>query len=246
MKTLIRSAVVGLLAAFAAGCFTVSHSDYPEVAFTSAPAGRTLAVALSGFEATVTTYSAVYGYSSGWRYDGGFYRHGRYRPGGIYPVTYSTTTYVPRTEITSAYVEQAQDALERSGFVVSPRDARFRVEVKFSGPVVTDGDRTAEILWWICTLFTTDYGTQTWSARLKVYDTATNRLVFSHDYVERYKAVVWGPIPLFSPAGSDQTSYNVMQGWTLSALTDRAMADATAYLAAVAAQTEASTEEQTK
>jgi hypothetical protein len=58
------------------------------------------------------------------------------------------------------------------------------------------------------------------------------------DYSERYSALVWGPIPLFSPASSDKTSASKMQGWCLSALTDRAMADATAFLAAQADKAE--------
>lgn len=231
MKNMERWACALALSCGLAGCFTVSHSVYPEVAFTAAPADRAPVVTISGFEATVTTYTAIHGYSTGWHYAPGFYRHGRYRPGGVYPTTYSTTTYLPHTEITTAYAERAQDAFESAGYVVSPTGAQYRVEVKFSGPAVSDGDRTKEVLWLLCTVFTTDYGTQTWSARMKIYETATNRLVFSHDYVEKYEALVWGPIPIFSPAGSDQTDYGTMQNWSLSALTDRVVADATAFLA---------------
>lgn len=222
---------VACCATWISGCFTVSHSEYPDVVFTSAPAGSDTVVALSGFEAAVTTYSAVYGYETGWRYAPGYYRRGHYRGGYYYPTTYSTTTYIPQTNLTTAFVERARDALERSGYRVAATGAAYRVEVKFSGPVVTDGDRTKEMLWLLCSLLTADYGTQTWTAQLRIYDTASGRLVMSNDYRQRYDAVVWGPIPILSIAGSDQTMYNTMQTWTLDALTDRAVADVTAFLA---------------
>ena len=234
MNRHLRMIAPALGALALAGCFTVHHSVYPDVQVSSAPAGSEIGVTVSGFEATVTTYSAIYGYESGWRYAPGFYRHGRYHGGYMTPTTYSTTTFVPQTSQTTAYVERAQDALEKAGFRVSATDARYRVEVKFSGPVVTDGDRTAQVLWWLCSALSADYGVQTWTARLKVYDAATNRLLMTNDYTEKYSAVVWGPIPIFSPAGSDQTNYNTMQSWSLSALTDRAMADATAFIASAA------------
>lgn len=231
MKTLIP--VVSAMCLLA-GCFTVHHSVYPEVQLTAAPQGKEVRVTLSGFEATVTTYNAVHGYSTGWHYSPGFYRHGHYRGGGLFPTTYSTTTYYPETHLTAEYVKRAQDALEKSGYVVSTSNAQFRVEVDFSGPVVTDGDRTAQVLWWLCSALSADYSAQTWSARLKIYDVASNRLLMTNDYTEKYSAAVWGPIPIFSPAGSDQNDYNTMQAWSLSALTDRTMADVTAFLSASA------------
>lgn len=232
MKTRLGLVVVtALCVAGLSGCFTVSHSEYPDVRLSQAPESRDCAVTLAGFEAAVTTYSAVYGYETGWQYAPGFYRHGRYHGGGLYPATYSTTTYIPQTSMSTAFIKRAQDALERSGYRVAATGAPYRVEVTFSGPAVTDGDRTKEVLWLLCTAFTADYGTQTWSAQLRIYDTASGRLLMGNDYTQRYYALVWGPIPIFSPAGSDQTNYNTMMFWSLNALTDRAMADATAFLA---------------
>ena len=99
---------------------------------------------------------------------------------------------------------------------------------------MSDGERAAEAAWTIFSLLTADYGVHTWTAKLKVYDVDTGKLLMHCDYSERYSALVWGPIPLFSPAGSDKTSANSMQSWCLMALTDRAMADATAFLASQA------------
>jgi hypothetical protein len=79
-------------------------------------------------------------------------------------------------------------------------------------------------------VFTAGYGTQTWSAKLKIYDIASGKLVYHKDYSQKYEAIVWGPLPLFSPAGSSTISYGSMQSWCLSALTDTAVSDAMKYL----------------
>lgn len=228
-KRLTLLSVVGA-AALLAGCFTVHHSEYPAVQMSNLPAGRTMPVQLTGFEATLTTYIPVYGYETVYRHTPMHYRHGRYYPGYYMPETYTTTTYVPQSQATTAFIERAQEALEGAGFIVNATGATYRVEVKFNGPLITDGDRTAEALWLILSAFSADYGAQTWTAKLKIYDTATGALVMHSDYTQKGSAAVWGPLPIFSPAGSDQTSSNTLQCWTLTALTDRAMADATAFL----------------
>ena len=145
-----------------------------------------------------------------------------------------TETYVPQTRATSAYIDRATEILELNGFNPKTDKPEYRIEVKFGGPFVSDGDRAAEAAWTIFSLLTADYGVHTWTAKLKIYDVATGKLLMHYDYSERYSALVWGPIPLFSPAGSDKTSTNSMQNWCLTALTDRAMADATAFLSAKA------------
>ena len=220
--------------ALLAGCFTVHHSPYPDVRMASLPEGRRMAVQLTGFAATLTTYVPVYGYETVYGYNRGWWHHGRYYAGYYGPSTYSTTTYLPQTAPTTAFIERAQEALEGAGFGVNATGATYRVEVKFSGPVVTDGDRTAQALWLILSALSADYGAQTWTARLKIYDVASGDLAMHADYEQKASAAVWGPLPILSPAGSDQTDYNSLQCWALTALTDRAMADATAYLSAKA------------
>ena len=135
--------------AMLAGCFTVHHSPYPDVRMSSLPEGRRMAVQLTGFAATLTTYVPVYGYETVYGYNRGWWHHGRYYAGYYGPSTYSTTTYLPQTAPTTAFIERAQEALEGAGFGVNATGATYRVEVKFSGPVVTDGDRTAQALWLI-------------------------------------------------------------------------------------------------
>ena len=55
--------------------------------------------------------------------------------------------------------------------------------------------------------------------------------MFHHDYSQRYEVAVWGPLPILSPAGSSKNTFNAMQSWCLTALTDRVMADTAAFLA---------------
>ena len=213
-----------------AGCFTIFESEYPAVEMASA-GNADVKVQLSGFEAAITTYEVVYGYETAYRYHYGYRRHYGYWG----PSTVMTETYVPQTRATSAFIDRATEILELNGFNTKTTDKpEYRIEVKFGGPFVSDGDRAAEAAWTIFSLLTADYGVHTWTAKLKIYDVATGKLLMHYDYSERYSALVWGPIPLFSPAGSDKTSTNSMQNWCLTALTDRAMADATAFLSAKA------------
>ena len=214
-----------------AGCFTIFESEYPAVEMASA-GNADVKVQLSGFEAAVTTYEVLYGYETSYRYH---HYYGYRRNYGYWgPSTVMTETYVPQTRATSAYIDRATEILELNGFNPKTDKPEYRIEVKFGGPFVSDGDRAAEAAWTIFSLLTADYGVHTWTAKLKIYDVATGKLLMHYDYSERYSALVWGPIPLFSPAGSDKPSTNSMQNWCLTALTDRAMADATAFLSAQA------------
>ena len=63
--------------AMLAGCFTVHHSPYPDVRMSSLPEGRRMAVQLTGFAATLTTYVPVYGYETVYGYNRGWWHHGR-------------------------------------------------------------------------------------------------------------------------------------------------------------------------
>ena len=212
-----------------AGCFTIFESDYPAVEMAAA-GNADIKVQLSGFEAAITTYEIVYGYETAYRYHSPYRR---YHYGYWAPSTVMTETYIPQSRPTSAFIDRATEILELNGFNTKTDKPEYRVEVKFDGPFVSDGERAAEAAWTIFSLLTADYGVHTWTAKLKIYDVATGKLLMHYDYSERYSALVWGPIPLFSPAGSDKTSANSMQRWCLMALTDRAMADATAFLSSV-------------
>ena len=223
----IPAAIAGMLLS---GCFTLAKSEYPAVEMSGAkPAGR--CIAISGFATTYTTYTPVYGYSTVWGATPGYYRHGRYHGGYLYPQTLSTTTYVPETGVTTAFAEKAQDTFEAAGFVVGATNAQYIVDVKFSGPLVTDGSRVAEAATVLFSLLTADYTRETWTARLKITETATGRVVLMRNYSQEYHATVWGPIPIFSPFSADDVEPAYAKSWALSALTDRTVSEATAFLA---------------
>jgi hypothetical protein len=208
-----------------AGCFTVNETPFPSVSTAAAPANKSINVQLSGFEAAVTTYVPVYGYQTVLSSGCGPRRHHR-----LHATTIATETYVPQVNNSTAFIDRATDMLEKCGYVLQTTNPKYRIEVKFSGPFVTDGEVAKSAAWSLLTVFTADYGTQTWTARLKIHELATGKVVLFRDYTQKYESLVWGPLPIFSPAGSDKSDYNMMQSWCLTALTDRAMADATAFL----------------
>ncbi len=221
---------MGLALMALAGCLTVSQTDYPVVEMAKAPEAAP-AVALSGFEAKVTRFVPIYGYATVWGGGPGYYHRGHYHPGYLYPETVSTTTYVPQTEMSTAYVEKAQNILEKEGYVLSSTNAAYVIDVKFTGPSVTDEDRLSEFASILFTATLADRTSAAWSARLKVTETATGRVRLSQDYVQPYTAWSVGLIPLFAPISAETVQDDYIQNWCLSALTDRALADATAWLA---------------
>ena len=213
-----------------AGCWTVRETPPPVAVVTKVPEEKNLTVQVAGFDAIVTTYETAYGYTTvsgfGPRYD---YR-GRYCGGGYGTATYSTTEYIPHTESTPVYRDRATDALERAGCIVQAKDPRYRIEVRFDGPFTESGDVWATAGWLICTIFTADFGAQDWTAKLKIHDLSSGKLIHEKDLMVRDEAVVWGPIPIFSPGCASRTSSIVMMNNCLNALTDLAVAEAVSFL----------------
>lgn len=216
---------------FLAGCWTVKETEHPAVAVAALPAVKELRVQVAGFDAAFTTYDTAYSYStvSGW--SGPWYGRRGWSGGGWGTSVYSTTSYIPRTEKSSAFRDRATDALERAGFVLKTKDPQYQIEVRFEGPFSESGDGWATFGWMVGTLFTADYGGATWNAKLRIHDLKSGKLVYAKDLTERDEAVVWGPIPFFSPAGNDRNSDVVMKQICLTALTDKAVAEAINFLA---------------
>ena len=212
------------------GCWTVRETPSPEHAAKALQKGRELRVQLAGFDATVTSYLPVYGYTtvSGW--SDPWYGGHRRRWGGYYTTTVSTTEFIPQTAKTSAFLDRATDAFERCGCILQATDPQYRIEVRFEGPYGEDGDVWAKFGWMLCTIFTANFDAQNWTARLKIHDLRTGKLVCARDFSQRYEAVVWGLIPVFSPGCAEQTSEAHMQNWCLTVLTDRAVAETMDYL----------------
>lgn len=228
-NSVIRLFGYSVIAVFS-GCWTVRETEHPAIEVAKLPEGKDVKVQIAGFDATVTTYDTAYGYGSATTFGDSYYgRRGRYH-GGIGTTTFQTTEFIPRTEATSVYRNRATDAFERAGCIVQTNDPQYRVEVRFEGPFSGSGDGWATAGWMICTIFTADYGAADWSAKLKIHDMKTGKLIHERDFTERDEAVVWGPIPIFSPASSSRNSASTMKGICLAALTDRAVAEAVSFL----------------
>ena len=222
-----RILVTAIAATMLSGCFTLTETPYPETAMASLPEGKEVAIQLKGFKALVTEYMSVYGYDTVW-VEG--HPRGRY---GWTPGHYRTVTssaYIPQVSESDFFVQRARTLAESAGFTTMAQNPDYIVETTFGGPFVSDGERGVSVAWMLLSVLSADYGVQTWTAKLKVYDNKTGKLVLHHDYSQRYEVAVWGPIPILSPAGSTKNTFNAMQSWCLTALTDRVMADTAAFL----------------
>ena len=230
LNSIIRLFDYSIISLCLAGCWTVRETDHPAVEVAKLPEGKDVKVQVAGFDMTVTTYETAYGYGTATTFGDSYYgRRGRYY-GGFGTTTYQTTEFIPHTEATSVYRDRATDALERAGCILQTKDPQYRVEVRFEGPFSESGDGWATAGWMICTIFTAEFGAQDWSAKLKIHDMKTGKMIHEKDFTERDEAVVWGPIPIFSPACNSRTSSGVMKENCLIALTDRAVAEAVAFL----------------
>ncbi len=229
----MKKLCVIVMAAFTAvltGCFTCSETERPAVRMTDAPADKDVKVAISGFAATVTEYIPIYGHET-YFVDRPPRRgpNGRYYGGGSIS-TSTSTTLIPQTRADTAFVERAQSIMEECGFILRAPSPDYVVDVKFSGPFTTTGEAAAAVAWFLFTATTTEYSAETWSAKLKIYDNKTGRVIFHNDYEQKFENYTFSPLLFIGLAGNERGSHNFMQSWCLTALTDRAIADATAFL----------------
>lgn len=208
-----------------AGCWTFNETPYPDVA-TTAAAPTAKPVTLAGFETTLTEVEAVHGYRM--VYVPGHYGYRHYHPGFV--ETVPSVDYVTQYRATDMFVRRAEDLFEKAGFTVAPTGSAYTVTVSFEGPLETSSEAMKKIAWNVLTAFFCDYDATRWIAKLRIRDTQTGKLVFHHDYEQGYETSVFGLIPLFGASSSEKTDATQMKLWCLSALTDRAVADATAFL----------------
>lgn len=227
MKKMIMMAPLFALA----GCFTLKQTEIPQVQMSRAPEGRDVKVAVSGFSATVTTYIPVYGYQTVYVDHGPSYYGPRRRVwhGGHYETT-TSETLVPQVNVTDAYLRRAQALMEDSGFLLRAPQPDYTVEATFDGPFVRDDERAVEFAWMFLSVLSAEYSTQTWTAKLRIHDAKTGRVLLSQEYSQKYEDCVWSPLFFIGLAGCTENSPNFMQNWCLGVLTDRVVADATAFL----------------
>ena len=212
------------------GCWTFNETEYPSVECTRAKNSATnLTLAVTGFESVFVDYEAITGYSTVYVPSRHCRRHwlpGRYE-------TVSTVTYVPTRRSTDIFLTRARELFEQSGFLIGASVPAVSVEVRFEGPFSSSSDLNRSIAWALGTIFFCDYSAQEWTAKLRIRDNATGRLLFNRDYAQRYEANVFSLIPLIGPPACRETSPAQMQSWCLFALTERTVADATAFLSTI-------------
>lgn len=228
MKTLNKlMPIISLTALLFAGCWTFNETPFPEVQLAAAAGSAvTNTLSVSGFEALLTEYEAVNGFQT--VYVPGHYGRRHYRPGYFEAVP--VTTYVAQQRTTDMFLRRAQDDLEKAGFTLAVTNPDVLVDVAFTGPMRETNDAAVALAWELFSAFLCDYGAVSWSAKLRIRDARSGRLIFHHDYVQRYETNVFGLIPLFSISSCPETTASHMQTWCLAALTDRAVADAAAFL----------------
>ena len=225
----LNQMILGAVLMALTGCVTFNETEPPAISIGALPSGKSLRVQVAGFDAFLTSFVPVYGYSTVVGGSAWYGPHGRYY-GGPYATTVATETYVPHATPTTMFRDRAVETLEKCGYVLQTNDPQYRVEVNFSGPFTTDGELWKSVAWNILTILTADYESQDWTAKLKIHEVKTGKLLLVRDYSQHYQVTVWGPIPIFCPSACDKTKYGAMQSWCLTMLTDRALQDATDFL----------------
>ena len=219
-----------LLPLAVAGCFTLSQSEYPKVEMTAVTGGVKLL--MEGFQASVIDYTPIYSTSTYVAADP--YWHGPYRRprrGGMYWGSYTTETYVPTMRNTDVFLQRAISNLEKAGCVLRATPATYTVVGSFAGPFTDEMASLKSLGVFLGSVLSARFEMLSYTAEVKVYETASGKLVFSRTYTQDYYASGWSPIPIFGIMDFEKVDSAYMKSWCLTALTDRITADVSAWLA---------------
>ena len=215
------------VAVFLSGCWTVSETEFPAVTTTAAPSGKSVIVQLANFRTGMYDYKMVEDHET---------MQGKADPEEVkkeFQQSHvdSSMSWMLQQSASGSLASRAMVELKRQGYVVDPKRAKYMIEVAFDGPVLPDYDGLRLCGYYLCTLFTAENSKVTWSAKLNVREANTDESLFEKDYTQEYAITTWGPLPLLSPCFSLKTSGVYVNSWALTALTDLAIADATAFIA---------------
>jgi len=220
MKTTLT--LFGALSLLLTGCWTLSETEYPAV---NVPEGKGVRVKLSNFRTGVYDYVPVEGHESMATNTVDELLVGQAR------ATQTDMSWMMQFSAAGRLVSRSVAELKRKGYVIDIKKPQYVIEVKFAGPTMPDYDVMRQLGYAVCTLFTAENMIVTWTAQLKVRDGATNKVLYTKDFEQTYDVVVWGPIPVASPACCGKISYDGSNSWALTALNDLALADATTFIA---------------
>ena len=209
------------------GCWTVSETEFPAVSTTAAPSGKSVIVKFANFRTGVYEYKAVEGHET---------MQGAADINDVkkeFQQNYvdSSMSWMLQNSASGSLVSRAMTELARQGYTVDPKKAKYQIEIAFKGPELPEHDVLRQCGYYLCTLFTAENTKVTWSAEMQVRNAATDELYLKKDYTQEYEIMTWGPLPLLSPCFSLKTSVTHANSWALTALTDIAIADATAFIA---------------
>ena len=207
------------------GCWTVSETEYPQGAIRKLPQGKTMKVSVIGFKTGLYEYTPTPGHEA-MLTNLDDCVDGPYAKANVVTNTYAGLLSVPANRM----IARAEIGLERKGYTIVKVNPQYVVEVNFAGPFPRDYTVLKQVGLAICTLFTMEKETAKWTARLNVYDRATNKVVFTRDYTQEYEVSVWGPIPVASPACEPKITEHAANNWAVTALSDRAIDDASDFL----------------
>lgn len=213
----------------AAGCFTISQSEFPSVALTQVNAPK---VQVEGFQSSVIDYTPIFSTST-YMVDGpGWYGgpHRRRPWHGPYMGSYTTATYMPTLRNTDVFLQRAMTDLEKSGCILRAQPAKYTVSGSFNGPVYAETAGLKSLGVFLGSILSARFEMVTYLCDVKVYEVASGKLVFSQSYAQDYFASGWSPIPIFGIMEFEKVEGDYMRTWCLSALVDRAMADVTRFL----------------
>jgi len=210
------------LSLLVAGCWTVSETEYPTVSVTGSKGVR---VRLANFRTGVYEYMPVEGHESMTANATDELLIGQAR------TTQTETSWRMQYAASGRLVSRMVAELKRKGYVIDMKTPQYVIDVKFSGPEFPGQDALRQLGYCICTLFTAENMVVSWTATLKVRDGVSNKVLYRKDLEQIYDATAWGPIPVASPACCKKISHAGVNSWALTALSDRALADATAFIA---------------
>lgn len=219
---------VAIAATALAGCFTVYETEAPQVVLSKVAGDKKVAV--EGFLTTVVSYIPVYSTStafvSGPQYHGRHYRH----YAGPTMATTQTETLIPQVNTTDAYLKRVQSRLEEAGCIIRASPAQFIVSGEFAGPFDPPGANWRRAGIDLATGFFALYDTASYTLSVKIYEQATGKPLFAQNYEQTYSATGFSPLWLLGMMAYDNITTSFQHSWCLSALTDRAMADVSAFL----------------
>ena len=232
MKNSAMMLAAAVAATALAGCFTVYETETPEVVMSKVAGDKKVAV--EGFLTTVVTYTSVYTTETGFVDRGPYYRYGRhhrhyYAPGPMLATT-TTETLIPQVSTTDAYMKRAQSRLEEAGCILRAAPAKYVVSGEFAGPFNPPGANWRRAAIDLGSALFAMYDTASYTLSVKVYDQDTGKPIFAQNYEQTYSATGFSPLWILGMMAYDNITSGFQHSWCLSVLTDRAMADVSAFL----------------